>query len=443
MRRTAGSRDWVKRIMGNQPRIGKIGAAEAIGMIKSGQRVALSPVCAEPLNLVKELLAAKDRLENVTIYTMMPMGDCGYASPEMLPHFNVKAFSVGPRLMEALNQGYAEYIPCHLSQIPVFFRERLIEPPDVALIQLSPPDSHGYCSLGVSVSYIRPVIDNAKVVIAEINEEMPRTQGDALVHLSQVDYVVESNHPLPVIPPPKIGRIEKKIAEFTAELVPDGAVIQVGIGNIADAILQELAAKKNLSVHTGTFSDGVLALVNAGAVEARRGEPRSGRLTTTEIIGSAELYRFCDNNPLVAVRPIDFTHNIDVLGRINNLISVTAGIQIDLMGQVNAEMRGETLVNGVGGQLDFLRGATASPGGKGVVVFPATAQKDEVSRIVAKLDTGATATVGRADIDFVITEYGVARLRGKTLAERAGELIAIAHPDFRDELRRAYNKIKR
>lgn len=428
--------------MGNQPRGGKIDAAEAIGMIKSGQRVALSPVCAEPLNLVKELLAAKDRLENVTIYTMMPMGDCGYASPEMLPHFNVKAFSVGPRLMEALNKGYAEYVPCHLSQIPVFFRERLIEPPDVALIQLSPPDSHGYCSLGVSVSYIRPVIDNSKVVIAEINEEMPRTQGDALVHLSQVDYVVESNHPLPVIAPPKIGPIEKKIAEFTADLVPDGASIQVGIGNIADAILQELTAKKNLSVHTGTFSDGVMTLVNAGAVEARRGEPQSGRLTTTEIIGSAELYSFCDNNPLVALCPIDYTHNIGILSRIEKLVSVTAGIEIDLSGQVNAEMRGETLVNGIGGQLDFLRGAVASPGGKGVIVFPSTARKGQVSRIVPQIGAGTTVTVGRADIDFVITEYGVAQLRGKSLAERAGELIAVAHPDFREELKCAYNKMK-
>lgn len=425
---------------GNQPRIGKISAADAIAMIKSGQRVALSPVCAEPLNLVKELVQAKDRLENVTIYTMMPMGDCEYARPEMMPHFNVKTFSVGPRLMEALNKGYAEYIPCHLSQIPVFFRERLIEA-DIALIQLSPPDSHGYCSLGVSVSYIRPVLDNVKTVIAEINDQMPRTLGDSLVHLSQMDYVVESSYPLPAITPPKIGKVEKRIAEFTADIVPDGAAIQVGIGNIADAILQELAVKKHLSVHTGTFSDGVMALVESGAVEAKKGDPHSARLTTTEIIGSAELYRFCDNNPLVAVRPIDFTHNIGILSQIRNLISVTAGIQIDLMGQVNAEMRGETLVNGVGGQLDFLRGAVASPGGKAVIVFPSTAQKDEVSRIVAKLDAGITATVGRADIDFVITEYGIAQLRGKSLSERARDLIAIAHPNFREELRHSFNKI--
>jgi len=423
----------------NHPRRGKISAAEAIGMIASGQRVALSPVCAEPLDLVRELLTAKDRLENVTLYTMMPMGDCGYARPEMRPHFNVKAFSVGPRLMEGLNQGYAEYIPCHLSTIPVFFREHLIEP-DVALIQLSSPDENGYCSLGVSVSYIRPVIDNARLVIAEINEQMPRTLGDSLVHLSQVDYIVESSHPLPAIPPPKIGKIEKKIGEFVAELVPDGAAVQVGIGNIADAILQELRVKKNLSVHTGTFSDGVMNLVDAGAVEARKGDSPVARLTTTEIIGSADLYKFCDNNPLVAVRPIDYTHNISVLSQIRNLVSVTAGIQIDLMGQVNAEMRGDTLVNGVGGQLDFLRGAAASPGGKAVIVFPATAQKDEVSRIVARLDAGVTATVGRADIDFVITEYGVARLQGKSLAERARELIAIAHPNFREELKQAYNK---
>ncbi len=422
--------------------MGKISAGEAVAMIQSGQRVALSPVCAEPLSLVQELVRAKDRLENVTLYTMMPMGDCGYAGPEMAPHFSVKTFSVGPRLMEALNNGYAQYIPCHLSQIPGFFRERIIEA-DVALVQLSPPTSDGYCSLGVSASYTQAVLDNAKTVIAEINEQMPRTLGDALVHLSQVDYVVEASYPIPTIAPPTIGTVERKIAEFTADLVSDGATIQVGIGNIPDAILQALTVKKNLSLHSGTFSDGVMALVEAGAVEAKNGEPRSAGLTAAELIGSVELYRFCDNNPLVSLRPIDYTHNIGVLSRIRNLVSVTAGIQIDLTGQVNAEMRGETLVNGVGGQLDFLRGAAASPGGKAVIVFPSTAQKGEVSRIVPMLDAGTSVTVGRADIDFVITEYGVARLKGKSLAERAGELIAVAHPKFREELRHACNRAKR
>jgi 4-hydroxybutyrate CoA-transferase len=214
----------------------------------------------------------------------------------------------------------------------------------------------------------------------------------------------------------------------------------VGIGNIPDAILEKLTLKKKLSIHTGTVSDGVIALAEAGAVEAKNGESRSARLTAAELIGTAKLYTFCDNNPLVALRSVDYTHNIGVLRLMKNLVSVTAGIQIDLTGQVNAEMRGETLMNGVGGQLDFLRGACASPGGKGVIVFPSTAQKGEVSRIVAKLDAGVSVTVGRADVDFVITEYGVARLKGKSLKERAGELIAIAHPDFRDELRGMANR---
>ncbi len=425
---------------GTKPKTGKISAQEAIEMIGSGQRVALSPVCAEPLSLVKELINQKDRLENVTLYTMMPMGDCEYAGPEMLKHFNVKVFSVGPRLMKSLNEGYAEYIPCHLSQIPFFFRERLIET-DIALVQLSPPDIHGYCSLGVSVSYIRPVIDNAKIVIAEINDRLPRTLGDSMVHISQVDYIVETSHPIPTIPVPKIGTVEKKIAQITADLVPDGAAIQVGIGNIADAILQELTVKKNLTIHTGTFSDGAVALAKSGALDGMKGQPDSGRMTTTELIGTTELYEFCHNNPLVSLRPIDFTHNINVLSQINNLISVTAGIEIDLSGQVNAEMRGKTLVNGVGGQLDFVRGAGASFGGKSIVVFPSTAKKGEISRIVPKLGAGVTATVGRADIDYVITEFGVAHLRGKTLSERARELTAIAHPDFREELKSAFNKI--
>jgi 4-hydroxybutyrate CoA-transferase len=425
--------------MGNQPRKGKISPGEAIEMIGSGQRIALSPVCAEPQTLVDALVESKDHLENVVIYTMMPMGACAYALPEMEGHFKIKTFFVGPRLMDAVNQGRAEYIPCHLSQISGFFANGILEV-DVALIQLSPPDSHGYCSLGVSVSYIRSVMDKARIVIAQINEEMPRTLGDTLVHLSQVDYVVESSHPLPTTPPSKIGDVEKRIAELTSEIIPDGSVIQIGIGNIADAILKELKGKKDLSIHTGTFSDGIMTLVESGAVEAKQGESGSARMTATELMGSSKFYEFCHMNPLVAVRPIDYTHNIRVLSRIRGLVSINSGIQIDLSGQVNAEMRGETLINGLGGQLDFLRGAAASPGGKSVVVFPSTAKKGEVSRIVSKFERGTPVTVGRSGIDFVITEQGVARLNGRSLSERARELMAVAHPKFRDELEHDFNK---
>lgn len=425
--------------MGNQPRKGKISPGDAIEMIQSGHCVALSPVCAEPKTLVNALVEAKDRLKDVTIYTMLPMGDCAYAQPGMGAHFQIKTFSVGPRLMKAVSKGQAEYIPCHLSQIPGFFASGAIDV-DLALIQLSSPDSHGYCSLGVSVSYIRPVLDKARTVIAQINDQMPRTLGDAFVHLSQVDYMVESSEPLPTIPPTKIGEMERKIAEYTSDIIPDGAVLQVGLGNLADAILKELKGKKDLSIHTGTFSDGVMELVEAGVIEAKPGDSNSARMTTTELIGSSRLYEFCHMNPMVSLRPIDFTHNISVLSRIKGLVSITSGIQIDLSGQVNAEMRGKTLVNGVGGQLDFVRGAAASLGGKAVVAFPSTAKGGEISRIVPELDEGTSVSVGRADIDYVITEYGVARLMGKSLPERARELIAIAHPRFRDELKHAFNK---
>ncbi|MBU2498009.1 MAG: 4-hydroxybutyrate CoA-transferase [Proteobacteria bacterium] len=424
---------------GNQPRKGKMNPDEAIGLIKSGQRIALSPVCAEPESLIKALVDAKDRLENVILYTMMPLGDCAYALPEMEGHFKVKTFSVGPRLMEAVNEGRAEYIPCHLSQIPGFFSSGTL-PVDVALIHLSPPDSRGNCSLGVSVSYIRAVLDKAKTVIAQINEQMPRTLGDTLVPLSQVDYVVEASHPIPTIPASKIGEVEKRIAEYTADLIPDGAVVQVGIGNIADAILGELKGKKDLSIHTGTFSDAAIPLVESGAIGHGKGSDGGARLTATELIGSSKLYEFCDRNPFVAIRPIDYTHNISVLSQIKGLVSVTSGIEIDLGGQLNAEMRGQTLMNGLGGQLDFLRGAAASVGGKGMIAFPSTARKGAVSRIVSKLDSGISVSVGRADIDFVITEHGVARLYGKSLSERAKALISVAHPKFRDELKHAFRK---
>jgi 4-hydroxybutyrate CoA-transferase len=416
---------------------GKIEAGEAIEMIQTGQRIAFSPVCAEPQALISALVDCKDRLENVEIYTMLPMGECPYVLPEMDGHFKVKAFSVGPRLMEAVNGGQAEYIPCHLSQIPGFFANGVI-PVDVALIQLSPPDKHGYCSLGVSASYTRQIINAAKIVIAEINEQMPRTLGDSFVHFSELDYAVESSRPLPNIPPPKIGRVEKRIAEFISELIPDGAVIQAGIGNISDAILGGLKGKKGLSVHTGTFSDGVLDLVEAGAFDAKKGKSRGACIFTAELIGTSKLYEFCHNNPLVEMRPIDYTHNIHVAGKIKELISITSAIQIDLTGQVNAEMLGKKLVSGVGGQLDFLRATASSPGGKGIVAFPSTARNGEISRIVARLNEGAVVTVGRADIDFVVTEYGVAKLSGKSLSERAKELIAIAHPDFREQLIRAF-----
>lgn len=426
-------------VYAKQPRKGKIEAGEAVEMIQSRQRIALSPVCAEPQSLTKSLVKCKDRLEDVEIYTMMPMGECLYALPEMEGHFKVKAFSVGPRLMEAVNKGWADYIPCHLSQIPGLFANGII-PIDVALIQLSPPDSHGYCSLGVSISYIREVLNSAKLVIAEINEQMPRTLGDSFVHLSEVDYIVESSHALPTISPPKIGEVEKTIAEFASELIPDGGVIQIGIGNITEAVLEELKQKKNLSIHTGTFSDGVMSLVESGAINAKGGNSNSSRMVATELIGTSKFYEFCHNNPLIQMRSINYTHNIRVLSQIKGLVSINSAIQIDLHGQVNAEMRGEELVNGVGGQLDFLRGAAASPGGKAVIVFPSTARRGKASRIVPRLSESAVVTVGRADIDFVITEYGVARLHGKSLPDRARELIAIAHPSFREELRVDFHK---
>lgn len=416
-------------------RKGKISPDEAIEMVKSGQCVALSPVCAEPETLIESLAASKDRLEDVEIYTMMPLGECPYVRPEMAGHFKVKTFSIGPRLMEPVSRGQAEYIPCHLSQIPVLFSDGTIQV-DVALLQLSPPDRKGFCSLGVSVGYIRPVVERAKIVIAEINEQMPRTMGDTLVHLSQVDYAVEASHPLPTIPQPKITEVEKRIAGFVSDLIPDGAVLQIGIGNISDAILEQLREKRGLRIHTGSFSDGVIKLVESGALEIKG----SGSIVSMDLMGTKKLYDFCHENSIIEMRPIEYTHAIQVLSQIKGLVSVSSGIQIDLSGQVNSEMRGETLINGVGGQLDFLRGAAASPGGKSVIAFPSTAKKGEISRIISKLAAGSSATVGRADIDSVVTEYGVARLRGKSLPERARELIAVAHPKFREELKHAYGK---
>lgn len=410
-----------------------ISAKKAVEIIGDGQRIALSPVCAQPQEFIKALVEHRDKFTNLEIFTMMPLGPCPYVDRGMESHFKVKTFSVGPNLREAVKEGRADYIPSHLSEIPKLFENNVI-PLDAAIVQLSRPDRWGYCSLGVSVNYMPEVIKRARVVIGEINEKMPRTLGKSFVHLSELDWVIEASYDLPSVKRARVREEERKIGTFVSELIPDGSVVQIGIGGIAESILQELKQKKKLRIHTGTFSDSLVNLVDSGSIDSQM----SGAIVSMDMIGSTELYEYCGDNPLIEMRPISYTHNIEVLSQIEGLVCITSAVEVDLCGQVNAEVAGGTLLNGVGGQLDFIRGAAASPGGKSIIALLSSAHGGEVSRIVPRLDSSSTVvTVGRADVDYVVTEYGVAHLKGKGVSERRKELISIAHPKFRDELESA------
>ena len=300
---------------------------------------------------------------------------------------------------------------------------------------VSPPDEHGFMSYGLSVDYTRQAAETARVVVAEVNPKMPRTHG-SFIHVSEIDYIVESDYEPIEIPLPKIGEVEEKIGSYIADLIPDRATLQLGIGAIPDAVLHFLTGKKDLGIHTEMFSDGVVDLYEKGVVTNKYNNLNPGKFVATFLMGTKRLYDFANDNPAVLMKPVDYTNNILVAGQLENLISINSALEVDLYGQVCADMIGGKQFTAVGGQVDFVRAAMSSKGGKSIIAFPSTGKKGTVSRITAKLKDGACVTTSRHDVDYIVTEYGVARLKGKSNAERAEALISIAHPDFREELSR-------
>lgn len=407
--------------------------SEAISHIKSGDRVVVGHCAGEPTVLLEELVKQKDRLQNVEIVHMVPMGKCEYCNDALIGHFRHNAMFAGGPSRNAINEGRADYTPVFFSEIPRLFKENIL-PVDVALIQVSTPNKDGYCSYGVSVDYTLAAAESAKLVIGEINKQMPRTNGSS-IHISKIDYAVETDRPLPELSPPTISETEEKIGSYVASLIPDGANLQLGIGAIPDAALRFLKDKKDLGIHTEMFSDGVVDLVNAGVVTNKYNNMNPGKLTACFLMGTKKLYDFVSNNPDVNMQPVDYTNKITVAGAVNKLISINSAIQVDLYGQVCSDTIGYKQFSGVGGQVDFVRAASLSVGGKSILAMPSTAKKGSVSRIVKILDEGACVTTSRNDVQYVVTEYGIADLRGKTLRQRAEALINIAHPDFRDQLR--------
>lgn len=406
--------------------------------VRSGDQVVLGHCAGVPVELTDELVSTASSLKDVKIFHMVPLHDCSYCNPRYEGIFRHNTTFAGAPTRGAVNEGRADYIPCFFSELPKLFRENYL-PVDAALIMVSPPDDDGNMSFGISVDYTLQAAASARTVIAEVNPRMPRTFGSS-IHVSEVDYLVETDYEPIEIPLPVITEVEKKIGENVASLIPDRANLQLGIGAIPDAVLHFLTDKKDLGIHSEMVSDGIVDLFNKGVVTNKYNNLNPGKFVATFLMGTSKLYKFAHDNPELLMKPVDYTNNIMVAGQLENLISVNSALEVDLYGQVCADMIGQKQFSAVGGQVDFVRAASLSKGGKSIIAFPSTGKGGLFSRIVARLKPGAAVTTSRYDVDYVVTEYGIAALKGKTNSERAEALIAIAHPEFREELKEEINK---
>jgi len=413
-------------------------ADEAVRRIKSESRISVGHCVGEPTHLLDALVRNKEYFRNVEITHMFPIGKAQYAQKGMEKHFRHISQFVGTATRETIKAGHGDFVPCFFSQIPNQLDTTL--KPDVALVHLSPPDQHGYCSFGVSVDYTKHSTKAAPLVIAQINRHMPRTLGDCFIHVSDIDVIVEHDAPLIELSPPKITDVEKAIGENCAKLVRDGDCLQLGIGAIPDAVLLFLKDKKDLGIHTEMFSDGVVELVEAGVINNSKKNLHKGKMIATFLMGTQRLYDFVHNNPSVAMYPVTYTNDPMIAGQNDNLVSINSCIQVDLLGQVCSESVGTTQISAVGGQVDFVRAAAISKGGRSIIAMASTTAAGKISKIVPTLDDGAAVTTSRNDVQYIITEYGIANLKYHTVRDRARMLINIAHPKFRDSLIDAFQK---
>jgi acyl-CoA hydrolase len=435
-------------------------ARQAVSVVSSGQRVFVQGACATPTPLIEALAERKDELHAVEITHLHTYGPTPYLDSG---HFSLRALFVSENTRAAANTGQASYTPVLLSDVPALFRSRQGLPIDVALIHVSPPDQHGYCSLGPSVDVTRAAVDTATYVIALVNPHMPRTHGDSFIHISRVHAAVHHDGPLYYVERQKPNATQPRIGRHVADLVEDGATLQLGIGAIPDAVLQALRDRSDLGIHSEMFSDGVLDLIERGVITGARKEVDRGVITASFVVGTRRLMAFIDDNPAVQLRPTDYTNDTRVIRQFERMVAINSAIQVDLTGQVCAESIGTRIYSGVGGQMDFLRGASLAPQGRPIIALPATARAPApdaagmlslpssldiaphdglVSRIVPILSPGAAVTTSRAHVHFVVTEYGVAALHGCDLAERARKLIAIAAPAFQEPLERAARALR-
>ncbi|MBL7543227.1 MAG: acetyl-CoA hydrolase/transferase family protein [Bdellovibrionaceae bacterium] len=416
----------------------KVSANVAIEKIQSGMRVFVHGGTMTPISLIQELVAQHSRLQDVTLVHLHTHGTASYAEPKYHRHFKVMNLFVGANVRPYVDFDAIDYVPCFLSEMPGLFRSGKISL-DVAIVQVSRPDKHGYCSLGLGVDVAKAAVESAKIVIAQVNPNVPRTFGDALIPVDSIDFLVEKEEPLAVttLKPPQ--EAEQKIARLAASLVEDGATLQTGIGSIPDAILAQLKNHKNLGIHSEMWSDGALDLIQSGAINNRLKKTHRGKSVSTFIMGTQRVLDFVNDNPSVILMEADYVNNPTVIAKNENVTAINSAVEIDLTGQVCADSIGHRIISGVGGQIDFLRGAALSKGGKPIIAFTSRTSKGK-SRIVSTLNAGAGVVTTRAHVHYIVTEYGVANLHGKTIRQRSRALIDIAHPDDREKLERSFTE---
>lgn len=416
--------NWQKKI---------ISAEEAAQKVQSGQRVFLTGNCSTPQWFIEALTLRYKEVRDVELVQLLDLGPLSYITPDMAGHLRVNSVFISSNVRQAVNEGLADFTPVFLSEIPLLFRRGRM-PLDIAVIQVSPPDQHGFCSYGVEVGVTKSAAETADVVIAEVNPHMPRTLGDSFIHVSQIDYFIEVDYLLPQVPPQSASQVQNEIADHIAELIPDAATLQTGIGGIPDAVLRRLTNHKNLGIHTELFSDGVMDMIEAGIITNAAKSLHTGKVVAGFVLGTHDLYRYIHDNPIFELHPTEYVNDPFIIAQNDRMISINSALEVDLTGQVCADSIGPRFYSGVGGQLDFVRGASRSKDGKSIIALPSTAKNDTISRIVPQMKAGAGVTTTRNDVHYVATEFGVADLWGRSIAERVQALVNIAHPNFREEL---------
>ncbi len=408
-------------------------ASEAVSCVESGMRVYIHPGCAEPEALVEGLMERAPYVKNVELIHLLTYGTSPYCAPDMAEHFRHNALFVGGNVRDAVNDGRADYTPIFLGEVEALFESGEM-PIDVAFIQVSPPDSHGYCSFGVGVECTLTAAKYAHRVVAQVNAQMPRTYGDSFIHVSEIDAIVELSQPLCEMKKHPTNEVFQQIGARVASLIEDGAVLQCGIGAIPDAVLPALMDRRDLGVHTELISDNVIPLIDAGVINGRRKNMKPRKIILSFVLGTRKLFDFIDENPIFEFHPSAYANDPFRIAANDRMVAINSAIEVDLTGQVCAESIGSQFYSGFGGQLDFIRGAARSKYGKPIIALPSTAKGETISRIVPRLAYGSGVLTGRADVHYVVTEYGVAYLHGRTIRQRAEALIQIAHPKFHNQL---------
>ena len=429
-------KEWLKSYQSK-----KMSAELAINQIRPGSHIFVGTACGEPQALTRALGEKGERIEDAYLFHLITLSKSAYAQAQFAYRFRPNTFFIGPGVRDAVAEGRADYIPMMLSEIPALIKGGRIAV-DVALIQVASPDDHGYCSLGVSVDITKASAEVANLVIAQVNPRMPRTLGDSFIHIDDIDVVVEEEEQVLEWTYPEPDPVHLKLAENVAKLVENESTIEMGIGVIPNLVPKFLEDRKDLGIHTETFSEGLIDLIEKGVITGRKKSIHEGKIIASFAMGSQRLYDEINNNPMFEFHPADYTNNPFVISQNHKMVAINVALEVDLTGQVNADSIGTKFYSGIGGQADFMRGAALSKNGKPIIALPSTALNGKVSRIVARLAPGAGVVTTRGDVHYVVTEYGIAYLHGKNIRERAMNLINIAHPDFREELLKGAKEMK-